>query len=85
MPLPVFCGIHNSLDWKWARAFGRQSDIACFFLEHTDVVECDIQQCLGNLAERVERVWISYHWCVVAGIGDSCHFHYCSGNGASIK
>ena len=21
MPLPVFCGIHNSLDWKWARAF----------------------------------------------------------------
>lgn len=30
MPLPVFCGIHNSLDWKWARAFGRQSDIACF-------------------------------------------------------
>ena len=34
--------------------FRRFSGDVGFFMEHPDVVECDLQQCLGDYPERME-------------------------------
>lgn len=52
----VFCGIAILRAGNGKELFCLNSPvIAGLFMEHPDVAECDLQQCVGHYIERVER------------------------------
>ena len=61
-----------------------RSCTACFLLEYPDVIERNVQQCLGNSVEGMERCQQYYDCGSYSGVRSSDIFYYCGGNGTSV-